>query len=108
MSRDRPTLDWILADAGARVSGACGFRALTQGVRAEPCEAFSLFPPMQIAVAASTTQMITGANVGVVALRRVSAARWGLAGAIMTAWNVALPAAGITATVFYSLGFWIK
>jgi PiT family inorganic phosphate transporter len=49
----------------------------------------------------STTHTITGSIVGVGATNRVSAVRWGLAGRIVWAWVLTIPAAGIMAAVTY-------
>jgi PiT family inorganic phosphate transporter len=49
----------------------------------------------------STTHTITGAIVGVGATNRLSAVRWGLAGRIVWAWILTIPAAGIMAAVSY-------
>jgi PiT family inorganic phosphate transporter len=43
----------------------------------------------------STTQTITGSVMGAGASRRLSAVRWGVAGNIVTAWILTLPAAGL-------------
>ncbi|HKR61150.1 MAG TPA: inorganic phosphate transporter [Pyrinomonadaceae bacterium] len=51
----------------------------------------------------STTHTITGAIVGVGATRRLSAVKWGVAGRILWAWVLTIPAAGIIA----ALSFWI-
>ena len=45
----------------------------------------------------STTHTITGAIVGVGTANRVRAVRWGLAGNIVWAWIVTIPAAGLLA-----------
>jgi PiT family inorganic phosphate transporter len=79
-----------------------------QGFCAEMGGALSLFLFTHIGIPVSTTHTITGAIVGVGASRRVSAVRWGVAKSIVTAWIVTLPAAGLVAAVFYSLGFWMK
>lgn len=79
-----------------------------QGFCAETGGAITLFLATHVGVPVSTTHTITGAIVGVGASRRVSAVRWGVAKDIVTAWIVTLPAAGITAAVFYYLGFWMK
>jgi PiT family inorganic phosphate transporter len=50
----------------------------------------------------STTHTITGAIVGVGATRRLSAVKWGVAGRIVWAWILTIPAAGIIA----ALSFW--
>jgi inorganic phosphate transporter, PiT family len=51
----------------------------------------------------STTHTITGAIVGVGATRRLSAVKWGVAGRIVWAWVLTIPAAGIIAAI----SFWI-
>ncbi|GAA4199798.1 low-affinity phosphate transporter PitH [Actinocatenispora rupis] len=49
----------------------------------------------------STTHTITAAIMGVGATKRLSAVRWGVAGNIVTAWVLTLPAAAIIALVVY-------
>ena len=51
----------------------------------------------------STTHTITGSIVGVGATNRLSAVRWGIAGRIVWAWVLTIPAAGFMA----ALAFWI-
>ena len=51
----------------------------------------------------STTHTITGAIVGVGATRRLSAVKWGVAGRIVWAWVLTIPAAALMAAV----SFWI-
>jgi PiT family inorganic phosphate transporter len=51
----------------------------------------------------STTHTITGAIVGVGATRRLSAVKWGVAGRIVWAWILTIPAAAIIA----ALSFWL-
>lgn len=51
----------------------------------------------------STTHTITGAIVGVGATRRLSAVKWGVAGRIVWAWVLTIPAAGMIA----ALAFWL-
>lgn len=79
-----------------------------QGFCAETGGAITLFLATYVGVPVSTTHTITGAIVGVGASRRVSAVRWGVAKDIVIAWIVTLPAAALTAAVFYYLGFWMK
>jgi phosphate/sulfate permease len=55
------------------------------------------------AVPVSTTHVTTASIMGVGATRRLSAVRWGVAGNIVVAWVVTLPAAGIVAAVAYFL-----
>ncbi|PXA73792.1 anion permease [Caulobacter sp. D4A] len=79
-----------------------------QGFCAETGGAITLFLATHIGVPVSTTHTITGAIVGVGASRRVSAVRWGVAKNIVVAWVITLPAAALTAALFYYLGFWMK
>ncbi|KQV58415.1 MULTISPECIES: inorganic phosphate transporter [unclassified Caulobacter] len=79
-----------------------------QGFCAETGGAITLFFFTHLGIPVSTTHTITGAIVGVGASRRVSAVRWGVAKDIVIAWIVTLPAAALTAAVFYYLGFWMK
>ena len=51
----------------------------------------------------STTHTITGSIVGVGATNRLSGVRWGLAGRIVWAWLITIPAAGIMAAISYKL-----
>ncbi len=51
----------------------------------------------------STTHTITAAIMGVGSTKRRSAVRWGVAGNIVTAWVLTIPAAGIVA----ALAYWI-
>jgi PiT family inorganic phosphate transporter len=52
-------------------------------------------------VPVSTTHTITGAIVGVGAVRRLSAVRWGVARQIVWAWVLTIPAAAGIAAVTY-------
>jgi inorganic phosphate transporter, PiT family len=49
----------------------------------------------------STTHVISGAVLGSGSTRRLSAVRWGLAGNIVVAWILTLPAAAVVAAAFY-------
>lgn len=52
----------------------------------------------------STTHTITGAIIGVGSTRRLSAVRWGVAGQIVWAWVLTIPASAVIAGVtFYIL-----
>jgi inorganic phosphate transporter, PiT family len=55
----------------------------------------------------STTHTITAAIMGVGSTQRLSAVRWGVAGTIVWAWVLTLPAAGLVAAAVYLLGTWI-
>src|SRR3954467_14144102 len=67
------------------------------GFAAEAGGAMTLFLASSLGVPVSTTHTITGAIVGVGATQRVSAVRWGVAGNIVVAWVITLPAAALIA-----------
>ena len=49
----------------------------------------------------STTHVVSGAVLGAGATKRLSAVRWGVAGNIVTAWILTIPAAGLVAAALY-------
>jgi PiT family inorganic phosphate transporter len=55
----------------------------------------------------STTHVVTGSIMGAGATRRVSAVKWGVAGNILFAWLLTLPAAGLVAAALYYPVSWI-
>ena len=72
------------------------------GFAAETAGAITLFTATAFGVPVSTTHTITGAIVGVGATRRLSAVRWGIAGRIVWAWVLTIPAsAAIGAFVWW-------
>jgi inorganic phosphate transporter, PiT family len=73
------------------------------GFAAETGAAFALLIATQTGVPVSTTHAITGAIVGVGATRRLSAVRWGVAGQIVWAWVLTIPAAFLIAAGAYTL-----
>jgi PiT family inorganic phosphate transporter len=74
-----------------------------QGFCAETGGAITLFMATELGIPVSTTHTITGAIIGVGAARRFSAVRWGIAGNIVIAWVVTLPAAAVIAAASYWL-----
>jgi PiT family inorganic phosphate transporter len=74
-----------------------------QGFCAETAGAATLYLATWLGIPVSTTHTITGAIIGVGAARRVSAVRWGIAGSILIAWVVTLPAAALIGALFYAL-----
>jgi PiT family inorganic phosphate transporter len=74
------------------------------GFAAETGGAITLFLASGFGIPVSTTHTITGAIVGVGSAQRVKAVRWGLAGNIVIAWLVTMPAAAAMAAVAYWLG----
>jgi inorganic phosphate transporter, PiT family len=73
-----------------------------QGFCAETGGAITLFAATYMGIPVSTTHTITGAIIGVGAARRVSAVRWGVAGSIVFAWIVTIPASGLIAALAYA------
>ncbi len=74
------------------------------GFCAETGGAITLFIASWFGIPVSTTHTITGAIVGVGATRKLSAVRWGVAGNIVWAWILTIPAAALLATVGWWLG----
>ncbi|HEV7307348.1 anion permease [Ensifer sp.] len=72
-----------------------------QGFCAETGGAITLFAATWLGIPVSTTHTITGAIIGVGAARRVSAVRWGLAGNIVIAWFITMPAAAAISALSY-------
>ncbi len=73
------------------------------GFAAETGAAIALLIATHIGVPVSTTHAITGAIVGVGATRRLSAVRWGVAGRIVWAWVLTIPASFTIAAAVYTL-----
>jgi inorganic phosphate transporter, PiT family len=73
------------------------------GFAAETAGAISLFTATSLGVPVSTTHTITGAIVGVGSVRRLSAVRWGIAGRIVWAWILTIPASALIAAVSFNL-----
>jgi PiT family inorganic phosphate transporter len=76
------------------------------GFCAETGGALTLFIATAMGVPVSTTHTITGAIVGVGAVRNASAVRWGVAGNIVWAWIFTIPASAFVAAISYWVGFW--
>jgi PiT family inorganic phosphate transporter len=73
------------------------------GFCAETGGALSIFFATGLGVPVSTTHTITGSIVGVGTAQRVSAVRWGLAGKILWAWFLTIPASAGVAAIAYVL-----
>jgi PiT family inorganic phosphate transporter len=71
------------------------------GFCAETGGAMTLFLATVLGVPVSTTHTITGAIVGVGSVQRASAVRWGVAGNIVWAWILTIPASAFVAAVAY-------
>ena len=71
------------------------------GFCAETAGAFTILIATRFGIPVSTTHTITGSIVGVGATQRLSAVRWGIAGRIVWAWVMTIPAAAGIAAVSY-------
>jgi PiT family inorganic phosphate transporter len=73
------------------------------GFAAETGAAVALLTATLTGVPVSTTHAITGSIVGVGATRRLSAVRWGVAGQIVWAWVLTIPAAFLIGAGMYTI-----
>ncbi len=74
------------------------------GFCAETGGALTLFLATTLGIPVSTTHTITGAIVGVGSVQRASAVRWGVAGNIVWAWILTIPASAFVAAI----GYWVS
>jgi inorganic phosphate transporter, PiT family len=107
---------WVKVSAGLAiglgtyVGGWRIIRTLGQRVfRMEPESGFAaqatagttIYLATKLGYPLSTTHVVSGAVMGAGATRRLSAVRWGVAGNIVVAWILTLPAAALVAAAFY-------
>jgi PiT family inorganic phosphate transporter len=69
------------------------------GFCAETGGAFTLFLASRFGIPVSTTHTITGSIIGVGAVTKLSAIRWGVAGRIVWAWVLTIPAAALISAI---------
>src|SRR5262249_25448947 len=89
----------IIKTTGMRIikmDAGQGFAAQSAGAAAILAASHSGFP-------ISTTHVINGGVMGARAAKRLSAGRWGVAGNIVVAWMLTLPAAATAAACAYGL-----
>ena len=77
------------------------------GFCAETGGALTLFLASALGIPVSTTHTITGAIVGVGSVRGASAVRWGVAGRIVWAWILTIPAAALVAALFATISSYL-
>ncbi|MBI4247398.1 MAG: inorganic phosphate transporter [Candidatus Rokubacteria bacterium] len=109
---------WVIVAAGVAIglgTLAGGWRIVkTMGMRitklrpvggfcAETAGAFTLIGTAMAGIPVSTTHTITGSIMGVGALQRFSAVRWGVAGRIVWAWIFTIPASAAIAAASWLL-----
>jgi PiT family inorganic phosphate transporter len=108
--------NWVIVAAGLAIGAGTyvgGWRIMrTLGQRVfkmEPASGFAaqttagatIYLATHFGYPLSTTHVISGAVMGAGATKRLSAVRWGVAGNIVTAWILTIPAAGLVAAALY-------
>ncbi len=71
------------------------------GFAAEAAGAITLFASSELGIPVSTTHVITGGIIGVGSVRNIRKVRWGVAGKILWAWLLTIPASAIIAAVLW-------
>jgi inorganic phosphate transporter, PiT family len=107
---------WVIVSAGLAIAAgtyAGGWRIMrTVGQRIfslEPASGFAaqlsggtvIYIATHFGYPVSTTHVVSGSVMGAGATKRLSAVRWGVAGNIVFAWVLTIPAAGLVAAAFY-------
>jgi PiT family inorganic phosphate transporter len=92
---------------GWRIIKTLGTRIISmdpaQGFAAQGAGAAVILAASSVGYPLSTTHVISGGIMGAGAAKRVSAVRWGVAGNIVMAWVLTLPAAGTLGALVYAL-----
>jgi len=92
---------------GWRIIRTMGSRIIkmdpAQGFAAQGVGATVIMAASHVGFPLSTTHVISGAIMGTGAAKRVSAVRWGVAGNIVTAWVLTLPASAAVGGLTYAL-----
>jgi len=95
------------AAGGWRIIKTMGQRVVkldpVHGFAAETTAATIIFGASHFGMPVSTTHVISTAIMGVGSSERLSAVRWGVAGNIVTAWILTLPASGLAAAAAYAV-----
>jgi PiT family inorganic phosphate transporter len=107
---------WVIVAAGVAIAAGTyvgGWRIMrTLGQRVfkmEPESGFAaqvtagvtIYTATRLGYPLSTTHVISGSVLGAGATRRLSAVRWGIAGNIVSAWLLTIPAAAAVAAALY-------
>ena len=76
-----------------------------EGVAAETAGAITLYITEILKIPVSTTHTITGSIIGVGAVKRLSAVRWGVTRSLLIAWILTIPvSAALAALIYYIFG----
>jgi PiT family inorganic phosphate transporter len=115
---DSPIPLWVIVLAATAISfgtAAGGWRIIktmgqkvvkldpVRGFAAETTAASIILTASHFGMPVSTTHVISSAIIGVGSSDRLSAVRWGVAGNIVIAWVLTIPASGLAAAVAYLL-----
>ena len=73
-----------------------------EGVAAETAGAITLYITEILKIPVSTTHTITGSIIGVGAVKRLSAVRWGVTRSLMIAWILTIPVSAALAALIYT------
>ncbi len=107
---------WVILTAAAAISAGTysgGWRIMrtlgrriyalspSSGFAAQTVSSAIMLGAAGLGLPVSTTHVITSSIMGVGATRRLSAVRWGVAGNIVSAWVLTLPAAGAVAALIW-------
>src|SRR4051812_308099 len=118
LASDATTPTWVVASAataialgtysgGWRIIKTVGTRIIkmdtAQGFSAQGSGAAVILAASHFGYPLSTTHVISGAVMGAGAAKRLSAVRWGVAGNMIGAWIVTLPAAGAMGGLAYGI-----
>jgi inorganic phosphate transporter, PiT family len=114
--------DWVKVAAGLTIGAgtyAGGWRIIRtlgqriyklqpeDGFAAQIAAGSTLYLGTHFGFPISTTHVVTGSVMGAGATRRFSALRWGVAGNIVVAWLLTLPAAALVAGLLYYPVHWV-
>jgi PiT family inorganic phosphate transporter len=72
-----------------------------QGFAAQVAGGTTLYWATRLGYPVSTTHVVSGSVLGAGATKNLSAVRWGVAGNIVVAWVLTLPAAALVAAALY-------
>jgi PiT family inorganic phosphate transporter len=72
-----------------------------EGVAAETAGALTLYLTELLKIPVSTTHTITGSIIGVGAVKRFSAVRWGVTRSLLVAWILTIPVSAVLAAAIY-------
>ena len=107
---------WVIASAGVsiglgtyaggwRIMRTMGQRIFTMdpptGFAAQVAGGTTLYFATNLGYPVSTTHVVSGSVMGAGATKRLSAVRWGVAGNIVFAWVLTIPAAALVAAALY-------